>query len=165
MQKELIICIIIVIAIIVGNTLTHNNTKNAVSEVNKKLQEVTKKILYAQGETENKTENETGKSFTEEQKNTKSVEAEKEENTKGILEKQNIEDEITKSNELWNKEYQTLAYYIEHDELEKVSEALVRAKANISAEEYSSAIENIDSCIFLLQHIEEKDKFTLKNIF
>ena len=111
------------------------------------------------------TENETGKSFTEEQKNTKSVEAEEEENTKGILEKQNIEDEITKSSELWNKEYQTLAYYIEHDELEKVSEALVRAKANISAEEYSSAIENIDSCIFLLQHIEEKDKFTLKNIF
>ena len=53
MQKELIICIIIVIAIIVGNTLTHNNTKNAVSEVNKKLQEVTEKILYAQGETEN----------------------------------------------------------------------------------------------------------------
>lgn len=161
MQKELIICIIIVIAIIVGNTLTHNNTKNAVSEVNKKLQEVTEKILYAQGETEN----ETGKSSTEEQKNTKSVEAEEEENAKGILEKQNIENEITKSSELWNKEYQTLAYYIEHDELEKVSEALVRAKANISAEEYSSAIENIDSCIFLLQHIEEKDKFTLKNIF
>ena len=161
MQKELIICIIIVIAIIIGNTLTHNNTKNAVSEVNKKLQEVTEKILYAQGETEN----EIGKSFTEEQKNTKSVDAEEKENTKGILEKQNIEDEITKSSELWNKEYQTLAYYIEHDELEKVSEALVRAKANISAEEYNSAIENIDSCIFLLQHIEEKDKFTLKNIF
>ena len=77
MQKELIICIIIVIAIIIGNTLTHNNTKNAVSEVNKKLQEVTEKILYAQGETEN----ETGKSFTEEQKNTKSVEAEEKENT------------------------------------------------------------------------------------
>ena len=88
MQKELIICIIIVIAIIVGNTLTHNNTKNAVSEVNKKLQEVTEKILYAQGETEN----ETGKSFTEEQKNTKSVDAEEKENTKGILEKQNIEE-------------------------------------------------------------------------
>ena len=103
MQKELIICIIIVIAIIVGNTLTHNNTKNAVSEVNKKLQEVTEKILYAQGETEN----ETGKSFTEEQKNTKSVDAEEKENTKGILEKQYIEDEITKSSELWNKEYQT----------------------------------------------------------
>ena len=84
MQKELIICIIIVIAIIIGNTLTHNNTKNAVSEVNKKLQEVTEKILYAQGETEN----ETGKSFTEEQKNTKSVDAEEKENTKGILEKQ-----------------------------------------------------------------------------
>ena len=37
--------------------------------------------------------------------------------------------------------------------------------STISAEEYNTAIENIDSCIFLLQHIEEKDKFTLKNIF
>lgn len=164
MQKELIICVIIVIAIIVGNTLTHNNTKSAVSEVNKKLQEVTEKILYVQREKENVTE----KSFIEGQKNVKltaTEKNEKEENTKGIIEKQDIENDITQSNEIWNKEYQTLAYYIEHDELEKVSEALVKAKANISAEEYSSAIENIDSCIFLLQHIEEKDKFSLKNIF
>lgn len=76
-----------------------------------------------------------------------------------------IENAISKSKEIWDKKYQTLAYYIEHDELEKVSEALIKAKSNISAEEYNTAIENIDSCIFLLQHIEEKDKFTLKNIF
>ena len=40
MQKELVICIIIVITIIVGNVLTHNNTKNAVAEMNKSLQDV-----------------------------------------------------------------------------------------------------------------------------
>ena len=65
----------------------------------------------------------------------------------------------------WNECQEKLAYYIEHDELEKVTEALIRAKSNINAEEYNTAIENIDGCIFLLQHIEEKDKFSLKNIF
>lgn len=129
MQKELVICIIIVITIIVGNVLTHNNTKNAVAKMNKSLQDISSNI-----------------------KNIEDVNKE-------------IGKLITKSKETWDKEYQTLAYYIEHDELEKVSEALVRAKSNINAEEYNTAIENIDGCIFLLQHIEEKDKFSLKNIF
>ena len=129
MQKEWVICIIIVITIIVGNVLTHNNTKNAVAEMNESLQDVSSSI-----------------------NNIKNVNKE-------------IKELITKSNEIWDKEYQKLAYYIEHDELEKVTEALIRAKSNINAEEYNTAIENIDGCIFLLQHIEEKDKFSLKNIF
>ena len=41
----------------------------------------------------------------------------------------------------------------------------LRIGFKINAEEYNTAIENIDGCIFLLQHIEEKDKFSLKNIF
>lgn len=128
MQKELVICIIIVIAIIIGNVITHNNTKSAVAEVSEGLQSVSDRIF--------------------EDKNSKE-----------------IEEAIVSSKEIWDKKYQTLAYYIEHDELEKVSEAIVKAKSNISAEEYNTAIENIDSCIFLLQHIEKKDKFSLKNIF
>ena len=105
---------------------THNNTKNAVAEMNESLQDVSSSI-----------------------NNIKNVNKE-------------IKELITKSNEIWDKEYQKLAYYIEHDELEKVTEALIRAKSNINAEEYNTAIENIDGCIFLLQHIEEKDKFSLK---
>ncbi len=128
MQKELVICIIIVILIIVGNVITHNNTKTAVAEINGNLQNVSNKIWQ----------------------------------NKEIKE---IEDAISTSKQIWDEKTKTLAYYIEHDELEKVSEALIRAKANINAEEYNTAIENIDSCIFLLQHIEEKDKFTLKNVF
>ena len=128
MQKELFICIIIIISIVVGNILTHNNTKRAIAEVNTNLQEVSNKIWQKENDNE-------------------------------------IQDAISTSKEIWDDKYKVLAYYIEHDELEKVSEALVKAKSNISAEEYNTAIENIDSCIFLLQHIEEKDKFSLKNIF
>lgn len=128
MQKELFICIIIIISIVVGNILTHNNTKSAIAEVNSNLQEVSNKIWQKENDNE-------------------------------------IQDAISTSKEIWDDKYKVLAYYIEHDELEKVSEALVKAKSNISAEEYNTAIENIDSCIFLLQHIEEKDKFSLKNIF
>ena len=128
MQKELFICIIIIISIVVGNILTHNNTKSAIAEVNTNLQEVSNKIWQKENDNE-------------------------------------IQDAISTSKEIWDDKYKVLAYYIEHVELEKVSEALVKAKSNISAEEYNTAIENIDSCTFLLQHIEEKDKFSLKNIF
>lgn len=41
-------------------------------------------------------------------------------------------------------------------ELEKVTEALIRAKSNINAEEYNTAIENIDGCIFLLPTYRRK---------
>ena len=146
MQKELVICIIIVIAIIVVNIFTHNNTKLAVAEMNESLENVSTKIL--ESEKDNKTEE-----SKEGRKSTKENSA------------KDIEEEIENSKEIWNRKYQSLAYYIEHDELEKVSEALIKAKSNIKAEEYNTAIENINSCIFLLQHIEEKDKFTLKNIF
>ncbi len=156
MQKELVICIIIVIAIIIGNVITHNNTKSAVAEVNRSLQEVSSRISENNKETSSKK--------TASEGNIKKEEGNIEKNSDDENIKK-IEEAIVNSKEIWDKKYQTLAYYIEHDELEKVSEAIVKAKSNISAEEYNTAIENIDSCIFLLQHIEEKDKFSLKNIF
>lgn len=160
MQKELVVCIIIVITIIVGNVLTHNNTKNAVAEMNKSLQNVSSKI-FEDISNKKKPNTEISKS-NKSSKNGKNIE-ENQDSIENV--NKEIEQLIITSKEIWDKKYQALAYYIEHDELEKVSEALVRAKSNINAEEYNTAIENIDGCIFLLQHIEEKDKFSLKNIF
>lgn len=75
---------------------------------------------------------------------------------------------IKKSEELisnWNSRSQILAYYIEHDELEKVDTYLVALKSNIASEDYEQAVENLDICVYILEHIDDKEAFLLKNIF
>lgn len=65
----------------------------------------------------------------------------------------------------WNSMYKKMAYYIEHDELEKIELYITALKSNVETEEYGQAVEKIDSCIFILKHIEEKYSFNLQNIF
>jgi hypothetical protein len=128
MQKELVICIIIVILIIVGNVITHNNTKTAVAEINGNLQNVSNKIWQ----------------------------------NKEIKE---IEDAISTSKQIWDEKTKTLAYYIEHDELEKASSELTKLKADVETENYDFAIENLDNCVFILEHIKDKSALKIVNIF
>lgn len=65
----------------------------------------------------------------------------------------------------WNKHNKNLSYYMEHDELEKVGSALSALKAHIEVEEYNDALENLDSNIFILQHIQEKERFSISSLF
>ncbi len=71
-------------------------------------------------------------------------------------------EEITKS---WNERHQNLAYYIEHDELEKVETEIVLLKGNIEVKEYEQGIPNLNNCIFILEHLKEKTALQIKNIF
>lgn len=77
----------------------------------------------------------------------------------------NIENEIDDINSEWERRHEKLAYYIEHDELEKVETNLTGLKGEIEAGEYGDAISQIDQSIFLLEHIEDKYAFNLQNIF
>lgn len=65
----------------------------------------------------------------------------------------------------WDMKNEKLAYYIEHDELEKFKTEIVGLNGYIEKEEYSEALPSIDRSIFILQHIKEKTKLNLKNIF
>ena len=65
----------------------------------------------------------------------------------------------------WTENYEKLAYYIEHDELEKVETQIVKLKANIDTKEYNVGIENLDTCIYILQHIKDKNALKIVNIF
>lgn len=65
----------------------------------------------------------------------------------------------------WNKRNEELAYYIEHDELEKVDTYLYALKANIESNDYQQAVENLYICEYIIDHIDEKEAFLLKNIF
>lgn len=65
----------------------------------------------------------------------------------------------------WDDRYEKLAYYIEHDELEKVKTELTSLKGYIEKEEYADAVSELDKSIYILKHIKDKTAFNLKNIF
>ena len=65
----------------------------------------------------------------------------------------------------WNEKYNKLAYFIEHEELEKVKTGLVSIKSFVKSEENSELRNEVDKTIYLLEHIVEKNKVNLKNIF
>ena len=129
MKKELIICTIIVISIIIGNIITQNYTKETINITTQKLDELKSKITQED-------------ILTEEVKN-----------------------EILEIYDEWNKRHDKLAYYIEHDELEKVETDLTSLKSFIEVQEYKEAVSELDKTIYILKHIEEKNAFNLKNIF
>ena len=72
------------------------------------------------------------------------------------------EEEIDKE---WEEMFSRLAYYIEHEELEKVSKNLENTKTYIKLKEYDNSIKEINEGIYILNHIEDKYSFNLQNIF
>lgn len=128
MKKELFICILIFIIIIIANILTQNYTKECVSYIDKELNLLKESSI-------NK------------------------ENNKVISERiENIEN-------VWNNYQEKLAYYIEHNELEKVETQIYSIKGLIESKSYDSILSEIEKCSFILKHIEEKSKLSIKNIF
>lgn len=134
MKKELIICIIIFTAIVIGNIITQNYTKQSVNNLSNELEELKENIGGKIGENNNK-ENE------------------------ALIQKIN---DITKN---WEERHDKLAYYIEHNELEKVEDNLTGLSSLVKTNEYPDAIKELDKCVFILKHIEEKYAFNLENIF
>ena len=65
----------------------------------------------------------------------------------------------------WEKLKGNLELYIEHAELEKLEMYLLDGKNYIDTEEYTMAYQSLNTCDFIANHIQEKYKFCLKNIF
>ena len=82
--------------------------------------------------------------------------------------KQNIEQiniELENISDKWEEKQKKLAYYIEHDELEKVHTAIVTMKSYIKTNDFSSAMAELEEGEFVIEHIQEKNSFNLQNIF
>ena len=82
--------------------------------------------------------------------------------------KQDIEQiniEIETISNKWEDKQKKLAYYIEHDELEKVHTAIVTMKSYIKTNDFSSAMAELEEGKFVIEHIQEKKSFNLQNIF
>ncbi len=129
MLKETIICIIIVIAIIFGNNMTQDYTKESVNELSSGL------MLLREDINQEEIDNEKGRN------------------------------EIDRIYKQWEERHDKLAYFIEHDELEKVETELIAIKSYIETQDYQELISELDKSIFILKHIEDKYAFNLQNVF
>lgn len=81
------------------------------------------------------------------------------------IERDSVKDKIKQIEDNWESRHDKLAYYIEHDELEKVETNLTSLRSFIEANENSEAVSELDKTIFVLKHIEDKYAFNLQNIF
>lgn len=79
--------------------------------------------------------------------------------------KDNIEEKTNNIFTKWREYYDVLAYYIEHDELEKVETQLTMLRAEQYEKQYEECKKEIDTTKFILKHIENKEKFTLQSVF
>ena len=78
---------------------------------------------------------------------------------------ENAKEKLGELDKKWDEKHDKLAYYIEHDELEKVETNLTSLRSFIEAKENSEAVSELDKSIFVLKHIEDKYAFNLQNVF
>ena len=89
----------------------------------------------------------------------------REEMEKDHVDQEKSKEQMKKVEEVWEKKYKIMAFYTEHNELEKVQTELTKLKADIHMKEYAQGVENLESCIFILEHIKDKSALKIVNIF
>lgn len=81
------------------------------------------------------------------------------------IDEKNIESSINDIEQDWNKFQEKLAFYIEHDELEKVETQIFAMKGFSEIKKYDEVVPELEKCIFILDHIKEKTTLNVKNVF
>lgn len=85
-----------------------------------------------------------------------------EENSITIEEMKNKSDEIYGEWEDINEKWSVIVL---HDEIDLIETSLIRMKSKIKTHNIDESMEDLDTSIFLVKHIKEKEKTNLKNIF
>ena len=129
LKKEVIICIVVVIFVIIGNIITQNYTRKSVETINAKLIELKEKL------------------------------------SKVNKDEEGLKEAVKYIKEDWDEKQEKLAFYIEHDELEKVETQIHLLSGEVKTKLYEDAVPETDKCMFILEHIKDKTALNIKNIF
>ena len=135
-KKEIIIITVIIILIIIVHVVTQNYTRNNVATINEKIS-----------------------NFQEVARKLDESEQEDEERKKELL--KDVKDLRTE----WQKINSNMAFYIEHDELEKVNTSLILSEGYLSMSEYGQGVSELENCKYILQHIQDKESLKIINLF
>lgn len=67
--------------------------------------------------------------------------------------------------EKWKELEEKWSIIIVHDELDLIQLSLIDMKTSIEEKDYEHSMEELEKASFLLEHIQQKEKLDLKNIF
>ncbi|MDO5555924.1 MAG: DUF4363 family protein [Clostridia bacterium] len=67
--------------------------------------------------------------------------------------------------EEWEDINEKWSVIVLHDEIDLIETSLIRMKSKIETDNFEESMEDLDTSIFLVKHIKEKEKTSLKNIF
>ena len=150
MKKEEIATLVIIGIILIIDLITLLYTKKCIAKISDDLTNLENMAVESiKAENNDNSENNGSNSEGDESKKIESKEL-----------KQKSED-IYKE---WLGMNDTLTFYIEHDELEKVNVQLERIIANFKVDSTQDAVPEIKETIYILRHIEKKQRLTLRNI-
>lgn len=76
-----------------------------------------------------------------------------------------IEESVNKLSEAWKNEESKLSCYMEHDELEEISKLINSLNFSSKKNDTEKIEENINEIKFKMEHIKNKQKVKIKNIF
>ena len=65
----------------------------------------------------------------------------------------------------WSKYKITLSLFLEHDELEKIDDSVIKIRSYIDVKDYEDTVAEVNRCIFLLNHLKQKQSMQIINIF
>ena len=80
----------------------------------------------------------------------------------------NEKEMVEKTDEIyseWEEINERWSVIVLHDEIDLIETSLIRMKSKIKTGEIQESMEDLDTSIFLIKHIKEKEKTNLKNIF
>ena len=91
------------------------------------------------------------------------------EDLKSGIEEDKIDEKemIEKTDEIyseWEEINERWSVIVLHDEIDLIETSLIRMKSKIKTGEVQESMEDLDTSIFLIKHIKEKEKTNLKNI-
>lgn len=142
MRRELLAVCIILVIILITNRVCQKYLNTAADKVCNELQNLVKlstNILDSQDKQD--TDNDNTNNF------------------------QKLQDKITLISDEWDKYEKVLSLFIEHRELEKIDTSIVRIRSYIDINELDEAIPEMNECIFVINHIQMKQKMSFANLF
>lgn len=80
-------------------------------------------------------------------------------------EENNSEELANEISEKWEETEDKWSLITMHEELDLIELSLIAMEIAIQEQEYERSIEELEKSKFLLEHITEKEKFKLKNVF
>ena len=82
-----------------------------------------------------------------------------------INENNDVYDKMQKLLDEWRTVENKLSFYMEHNELEKISSDVINLESNIRTNDNVDSIEKLNEVEYRLIHVKNKQRLKLKNIF